>query len=129
MNFLNIIKAIIRFYLMILLGLLELMYDYYSNPFVVRLYLLCLSYMPEENTIITMSSNLYPEMFTNYINYASAINLREGSKPLALDYTVFHNFEKIDFCIEMTEQVKGYYGCWKMHIFDKKTKLELAVLG
>ena len=27
MNFFNIIKAIIRFYLMILLGLLELMYD------------------------------------------------------------------------------------------------------
>ena len=27
MNFFNIIKAVIRFYLMILLGLLELMYD------------------------------------------------------------------------------------------------------
>lgn len=107
----------------------KVMYNYYRSSFVVKLYLLCLSYMPKENTIITMSSNLYPEMFTNYINYTSAIDLREGSKPLALDYTVFRNFEKIDFCIEMTEQVKGYYGCWKMHIFDKKTKLELAVLG
>lgn len=107
----------------------KVMYNYYNDDFTVKLYLLCLSYTDGENELLKMSENLYPEMFSDGIQYTSTFDLHKGSKPLKLDYKLFRNFEKIDFCIEMTEQVKGYYGCWKMHIFDKKTKLELAVLG
>ena len=75
-----------------------------------------------------MNKNLYPEMFSSGIQYTSTFDLHEGSRPLKPDYKVFRNFENIDFCIEMTEQERGYYGCWKMHIFDKKSKLELAII-
>lgn len=107
----------------------KVMYNYYNEDFTVKLYLLCLSYKEGENETVKMNKNLYPEMFNNGIQYTSTLDLREGIIPLDLDYTIFRNFENIDFCVEMIEQVKGYYGCWKMHIFDKKTKLELAVLS
>ena len=107
----------------------KVMYNYYNDDFTVKLYLLCLSYTDGENELLKMSENLYPEMFSDGIQYTSTFDLHKGSQPLKRDYKLFRNFENIDFCIEMTEQVKGYYGCWKMHIFDKKTKLELAVLG
>ena len=107
----------------------KVMYNYYNDDFTVKLYLLCLSYTDGENELLKMSENLYPEMFSDGIQYTSTFDLHKGSLPLKLDYKLFRNFENIDFCIEMTEQVKGYYCCWKMHIFDKKTKLELAVLG
>ena len=107
----------------------KVMYNYYNDDFTVKLYLLCLSYTDGENELLKMNENLYPEMFSDGIQYTSTFDLHKGSQPLKRDYKLFRNFENIDFCIEMTEQVKGYYGCWKMHIFDKKTKLELAVLG
>ena len=93
------------------------------------LFLLCLAYTDEKFELMKMNENLYPEMFDECTMYTSIMFVKEPENPLKLDYKVFRDFENIDFCIEMLEQKLGYYGCWKMHIFDKKSKLEIAVYG
>ena len=107
----------------------KVLYNYYDCDFVVKLFLLCLSYVDEENELMKMNANLYPEMFDECTMYTSILFVKEPENPLKLNYKVFRDFENIDFCIEMLEQETGYYGCWKMHIFDKKSKLEIAVYG
>ena len=107
----------------------KVLYNYYDCDFVVKLFLLCLSYVDKEDELMKMNANLYPEMFDECTMYTSIMFVKEPENPLKLDYKVFRDFENIDFCIEMLEQKLGYYGCWKMHIFDKKSKLEIAVYG
>lgn len=39
---------------------------------------------------------------------------------------IFKNFEHYDYSIEPLPQEPGYYGCWIMHIFDIRTREEVA---
>lgn len=89
----------------------------------VKLFLLCASYMEKVEGLV-MKTDIYHKMLHGY--YVSSYDINEGEKPLELTFKVFRNFENIDFCIEMLEQEKGYYGCWKMHIFDKESKIKIA---
>ena len=73
-----------------------------------------------------MSENLYREMFSNDIVYSGATDISKGSLPLQLNHRIFKNTDFYDWCVEMEEQVSGYYGCWHMHIFDKESKIKIA---
>ena len=97
-------------------------YDYYNSEFLVKLYLLCCAYT-EEETYLSMEENLYKEMFDNSCEYISA---RDGKTPFKITPKAFKDIEKYDYCIEMTEQIDGCYGCWKLIVFDKKTKIKVA---
>ncbi len=68
-----------------------------------------------------MSENLFKEMFESV--YRSIL---DGNTKLDLTPEIFKDIERYDFCVEMDEQKQGYYGCWKLHIFDKKSKIEVA---
>lgn len=54
----------------------------------------------------------------------------DGKIPLTMlngnTMDIFKNFERYDYSIEMLPQEPGYFGCWIMHIFDKRTKEEVA---
>ena len=100
-------------------------YSDYNSDYIVRLFLLLGAY---SNSIanLKMSGNLYQEMFGEEIIYSGAIDIHKESSPIQLDHKVFKNTNFYDWCIEMEEQIKGYYGCWHMHIFDKKSKIKIA---
>lgn len=100
-------------------------YDEYSSEYSVKLYLLCLAYCPPEE-YIHFSENLYKEMFEDNMNYVSYHNVSEESKPLKLTQEIFKDIHRFDYTIEMLRQEEGKYGCWRLHIFDKKTKIEVA---
>ena len=100
-------------------------YYNYNSDYLVRLFLLFGAYL-ESVKGLTISENLYREMFSNDIVYSGAIDISKGSLPLQLNHKIFNNTDFYDWCVEMEEQVSGYYGCWHMHIFDKKSKIKIA---
>ena len=100
-------------------------YSDYNSDYIVRLFLLLGAYSDSIATL-KMSENLYQEMFDEETNYCGAIDIHKESSPIQLDHKVFKNTNFYDWCIEMEEQKNGYYGCWHMHIFDKKSKVKIA---
>ena len=100
-------------------------YSDYDSPYLVKLFLLSCAYVDSVSGL-KMVENLYPEMFERDINYAGSVDLRENSKPFKLDASIFKDVDRFDFCVEMEEQKPGYYGCWHMFIYDKKSKLVVA---
>ena len=103
-------------------------YNYYCDSFAVKLYLLCCAYGYQDANL-HFSPNLYQEMFDHTAPYASSAYLREGSQPLQLTPEIFKNIRRFDHMVEMLPQQKGYYGCWRLHIFEKHSKLEVATYG
>jgi len=99
-------------------------FDCYNEPYVMKLYLLAAAYVWEtKETYIKMSENLYEEMFDPTMCYTT---LENGCKKCTLTPAVFKKIEKYDFMVEMlpqkvsrTEQV--------IHIFDKESKIEVAI--
>ena len=104
----------------------KVMYNYFDSYFLVRLFLLCLSYM-DSYDLIKFETNVYQKMLDGL--YISSFDLRDGDGPLKLDLSFLRDYKNIDFCIEMEEQKQGYYGCWKMHIYHKKSRIKIATLG
>lgn len=100
-------------------------YNYYNCEYIVKLYLLCCAYTTGE-TYLQFSPNLYAEMFDPRISYCSSIDART---PLHLSAEIFKDIHKFDFSVEMLPQEKGYYGCWRLHIFEKTSKIEVATYG
>lgn len=96
--------------------------DYYNFPPVVRMFLLTAAYS-EEDIGIRMSPNLDKAMFDNIWPYISS---DDSQGHLVLEKSIFKNIRKYDFCVEMQEQKKGYIGCWRLHIFDIKNRIEVA---
>ena len=103
-------------------------YDCYNCDYLVRLFLLCSSYMDKVDGLV-MKDDIYYEMMDDCYCYTSRQDIKEGSNPMELSYKIFRQIENIDYCVETTEQEFGYYGCWKMHIFDKKSKIKIASYG
>ena len=99
-------------------------YDF-NSEYRVRLFLLLGAYANSVDRL-KISDNLYREMFDDEIHYSNSIDIMKDSRPLQLDYRIFKNTDFYDWCVEMEEQQDGYYGCWHMHIFDKKTKIKIA---
>ena len=98
-------------------------YNYYNVPYVVKLYLLASAYIWEtQETYIKMSDNLYEEMLDPLSSYTS---LRPESKKLTLTPAIFKEIEKYDFSVEMLEQEISNPK-WVIHIFDKKSRIEVA---
>lgn len=100
----------------------KLDYNYYDCEYIVKLYLLCCAYTQEE-TYIRFSENLCAEMFDPSRCYTSA---SDDNTPISLSTKIFKDIHRFDFCVEMLPQEKGYYGCWRLHIFDKESKIEIA---
>lgn len=96
-------------------------YNYYNCEFLVKLYLLCCAYTDEE-TYLRMEENLYEEMFED----SEYISSFDGKIPFNPTPKIFKDIEKYDYCIEMTEQKDGCYGCWKLIIYDKKSRIKVA---
>ena len=97
--------------------------NYYNVPYVVKLYLLAAAYLWEsEETYIRMSENLYEEMLDPLISYTSP---RPEHKKLTLTPAIFKEIEKYDFSVEMLDQNINHPK-WVIHIFDKKSKIEVA---
>lgn len=107
---------------------MKLDYNYYNCAHIVKLYLLCAAYSTEE-TCLHMRENLYPEMFNPIDSYTSANDLPAGSEPLKLTPAIFKDIRKFDFCVEMLEPKEHPYGGWKLHIFEKESKIEVATYG
>lgn len=106
----------------------KLDYNYYDSEFVTKLYLLCCAYDTSgEETGLTFSDKLYPEMFHPFQVFISAYDLEEDSVSLTLSPAIFKDIHRFDHAVEMEEQKEGYFSCWRLHIFDKKTKIEVAV--
>lgn len=98
-------------------------YNYYNVPYVVKLYLLASAYLWEsEETHIKMSENLYEEMLDPLKSYTS---MQPECKKLTLTPAIFKEIEKYDFSVEMLKQEAGHPN-WVIHIFDKKSKIEVA---
>lgn len=98
-------------------------YNYYNEPYVVKLYLLASAYLWEsEETYLKMSENLYEEMFDPLAGYTC---LEPECKKLTLTPAIFKKIEKYDFSVEMLEQ-EFCHPKWVLHIFDKKSKIEVA---
>lgn len=98
-------------------------YNYYNVPYVVKLYLLASAYLWQtQETYIKMSNNLCEEMFNPLSGYTS---LRPECKKLTLTPAIFKEIEKYDFSVEMLEQEINRPK-WVIHIFDKKSKIEVA---
>ena len=98
-------------------------YNYYNVPYVVKLYLLASAYLWEtQETYIKMSDNLYEEMLDPLSSYTS---LRPECKKLTLTPAIFKEIEKYDFSVEMLEQEISNPK-WVIHIFDKKSRIEVA---
>lgn len=97
-------------------------YDCYNVDYVVKLYLLASAYVWQtEETFIKMNENLYEEMFGEY-TYTS---LQKDYKKLTLTPEIFREIEKFDFCVEMPPQ--KICECDRiLHIFDKRTRIEVA---
>lgn len=75
-------------------------FDSYSNSYRVRLFLLVCAYMENSPSCLKMMNDNNVEIL-KYI-------------------------DKFDYCVEFEKQASGFYGCWKMHIFDRKSKIEVA---
>ena len=100
-------------------------YNYYRSDYVVKLYLLVTSFLPEDaETYIRFHENLYEEMFDPEAGYTSP---RSGSKPCRLSCRIFRDVERFDFMIEMTEQERGLAGCFRIHIFERNSRIGVAV--
>lgn len=97
-------------------------YNYYNCEYIVKLYLLCCAYTTEE-TGLRFSPNLYAEMFDGCYCYTS---FRKGNSPLHLTAEIFKDIHKFDFSVEMLPQEEGCYSCWRLHIFEKESKIEVA---
>lgn len=56
-----------------------------------------------------------------------------GEIPLTMlngnDVEIFKEFENFDYWLETLPKEPGHYGCWIMHIFDTRTKEEVARYG
>lgn len=100
----------------------KLNYNYYNCEYIVKLYLLCCAYTTEE-TYLHFSPNLYAEMFDPCACYTS---VQETHTPLYLTAEIFKDIHKFDFSVEMLPQKKGHAGCWRLHIFEKESKIEVA---
>ena len=98
-------------------------FNYYNEPYVVKLYLLASAYIwKNEETYIKMSDNLYEEMFKPLGTYTS---LHSECKKLTLTPDIFKEIENYDFSVEMLEQELSQPK-WKIHIFDRNSKIEVA---
>ena len=103
----------------------KLDYNYYNCEYLVKLYLLCCAYTAEE-TGLQFSPNLYAKMFDPLGDFTS---VREGDVPLHLTPEIFKDIHRFDFSVEMLPQEKNCYGCWRLHIFEKESKIEVAAYG
>lgn len=98
-------------------------YNYYNVPYIVKLYLLASAYVWEQReTYIQMSENLYREMFSESGDYTS---LKTDCQNLYLTPAIFKDIERFDFSVEMLPQELGK-SKWRLHIFEKDTKIEVA---
>lgn len=100
-------------------------YNYYNSDFLVRMYLLCCAYTDEE-TFLHFNPNVYVEMLDQNCCYTSSVCLSPDSHPLILTPEIFKHFDQFDFMVEMLPQERGQCGCWKLHIFDRESKIEVA---
>ena len=99
-------------------------YNYFGCDYIVKLYLLCCAYdTTGEPNGLTFRKHLYAEMFDPHKCYISAI---DAETPLTLSPAIFKNIHRYEHTVEMKKQKRGYYGCWALHIFDKKTRIEVA---
>ena len=97
-------------------------YNYYNCEFMVKLYLLCCAYTTEE-TYLQFNQNLCREMFDPRACYTSG---NEACTPLQLTAEIFKEIHRFDFSVEMLPQETGHYGCWRLHIFDRESRIEVA---
>lgn len=100
-------------------------FDCYTCEYDVKLFLLALAYT-EPLEYLQFNENLYKEMFSQ-MSYTSRKDISEESEPLVLTQEIFKDIHRFDYTIEMLEQKENFYGCWRLRIFDKKTKIEVAV--
>ena len=99
-------------------------YNYYNVPSVVKLYILASAYLyKEEETYIKMNENLYEEMFAHDSQYTS---FNSNCEKLNLTPEIFKNIERYDYMIEMFPQNVGDCGAKCIHIYDKKSRIEVA---
>ena len=99
-------------------------FDCYNEPYVMKLYLLAAAYVWEtKETYIKMSENLYEEMFDPQECYTT---LESKHKKCTLTPAIFKKIEKYDFMVEMLPQ-KISRPERVIHIFDKKSKIEVAI--
>jgi len=99
-------------------------FDCYNAPYVMKLYLLASAYVWEtKETYIKMSDNLYEEMFDPSKCYTA---LEKEHTKCILTPVIFKKIEKYDFMVEMLPQ-KISRPERVIHIFDKESKIEVAI--
>lgn len=101
----------------------KLEFDCWNVDNVVKTFLLANAYFGQDEYLV-LSKNLYTEMFDDDFLYTS--NNRELTN-LELTTEIFKDIHRFDYCVEMLKQEKFLCGCWSLHIFDKASKIEVAV--